>query len=319
MKTFSFCVTEEESEKSMVIKTLDDVIKKLNTDSKKKKMVVVAAVDDHTLDAVKITAEKGYIEPVLIGPGSVVEEAVASIGGIDAPYTVIDIEDEHEMSQKAVDLIREGEADFLMKGKINTIHLLRPVMNDPVLNVAWNTGGVMSHISIIELPEYHKIFGLTDSGLNVAPDLNAKKSILKNAVDAFQKLGYDNPKVAVLCANEEVTPKQVETVDAAELQKLNESGEITGCTVCGPISMDLAMDPEAAALKGFDNPVAGDPDILLLPSLVAGNILNKALRIYGHTKVGSMIVGAKCPIVLASRSTSIENKTYSIILSAAMA
>ena len=303
----------------MNYKTLDQVLEKVNADSRKKKMAVVAAVDDHTLDAVKLTAEEGYIEPILIGPKAVVEKVIEELGGINAEYRIEDVEEESAMAQRAVDLVREGEADFIMKGKINTIHVLRPIMNDPVLNVAWNTGGVMSHISIIELPEFHKIIGLTDSGLNVAPDLNAKKSILKNAVDAFRNLGYENPKVAVLCANEEVTAKQIETVDAAELQKLNESGEITGCTVCGPISMDLAMDPEAAALKGFDNPVAGDPDILLLPSLVAGNILNKALRIFGHTKVGSMIVGAKCPIVLASRSTSVQNKKYSIVLSAAMA
>ncbi len=295
-------------------KTLDEIVEKASSNKVKKKMAVVAAVDDHTLDAVKETAEEGFIEPILIGPKAKVEEVVNLIGGINAEYSIIDIEDESAMAQKAVDLVREGEADFMMKGLINTIYLLRPVLNDTELN----KGGMISHVTFMEIPEYHKLVAITDSALNINPDLNGKKAIIQNAVRAFEGLGYENPKVAVLCANEEVSPKQTETVDASELQKMNEEGILTGCEVCGPISFDLAMQKDAAELKGYTNSVAGDPDILLCPNLVAGNILAKSLRIFGHASTAGVLVGAKCPIVLLSRSNSMKNKKYSIIVSALM-
>jgi phosphate butyryltransferase len=179
-------------------------------------------------------------------------------------------------------------------------------------------GELLSHVLFVQAPAYHKIFAVTDSAIVPNPDLNQKKAILDNAVAAMLSLGCEMPKVAVLTAVEVINPKMQETVDADELKKLNQDGKIKNCIVEGPISMDIAFDKDAGDIKGFTSPVVGDPDILLMPNLLVGNIAVKTLKIFGQSTVAGLVLGATAPIVLTSRSTSTRSKYMSIALGAAI-
>ena len=176
----------------------------------------------------------------------------------------------------------------------------------------------LSNVALLDIPAYHKVVGLTDGGMVMYPTLEQKKDIIDNAVEVYKALGYDNPKVAVLCAVETLNPKMPETVDAAELKKMNQEGIIKGCVVEGPISFDLAVDPEAAKIKGYESPVAGDADIIIMPDISAGNLTSKALTVLGGAMMAGIVMGAKCPIALNSRSAAFEEKYYSLLACAYM-
>ncbi|HHZ03013.1 MAG TPA: phosphate butyryltransferase [Tissierellia bacterium] len=226
---------------------------------------------------------------------------------IEAAYNPVDI---------AVKIVHDGRADILMKGNVQTGALIKSVLNK---DYGIMKGKLLSHVLFVESPVFHKVFLVTDSAIVTNPDLLHKKAILESAVYALNSIGYKKPKVAVLTAVENVNPKMQETVDAAELKRLNDLGEIKNCIVEGPISTDLALDKEASKIKGFSSPVAGDPDILLMPNLVAGNIAVKIIRLLGQSTVAGLVLGAKAPIVLTSRSTSAKSKFLSIALSVAIA
>jgi len=298
----------------MVIKDFEQLIEKVQNFEGKKKVAVVAAQDEHTLEAVFHAAENDIVEPVLIGNKEKIKEIVAKLGKQISDDAIIDAADEVASAQKAVAMARNGEIDFIMKGKIQTADLLRAVVDK---EKGLRTGKVMSHISIQEIPTYHKLLITTDGGMMMYPDLEQKKKIIENAVDVLHSLGYENPKVGVLAAVETVNPKMPESVDAGKLKEMNQNGEIAGCIVEGPISYDIAMNKESGIIKGFVSPVAGDPDILIVPNITAGNILGKCLVYSAGAKMAGFIVGAKVPIVLTSRGSSSEEKYLSLVISAA--
>ena len=298
----------------MVIKDFEQLIEKVQNFEGKKKVAVVAAQDEHTLEAVFHAAENDIVEPVLIGNKEKIKEIVAKLGKQISDDAIIDAADEVAAAQKAVAMARNGEIDFIMKGKIQTADLLRAVVDK---EKGLRTGKVMSHISIQEIPTYHKLLITTDGGMMMYPDLEQKKKIIENAVDVLHSLGYENPKVGVLAAVETVNPKMPESVDAGKLKEMNQNGEIAGCIVEGPISYDIAMNKESGIIKGFVSPVAGDPDILIVPNITAGNILGKCLVYSAGAKMAGFIVGAKVPIVLTSRGSSSEEKYLSLVISAA--
>ena len=298
----------------MVIKDFEQLIEKVQNFEGKKKVAVVAAQDEHTLEAVFHAAENNIVEPVLIGSKEKIKEIVAKLGKQISDDAIIDAADEVASAQKAVAMARNGEIDFIMKGKIQTADLLRAVVDK---EKGLRTGKVMSHISIQEIPTYHKLLITTDGGMMMYPDLEQKKKIIENAVDVLHSLGYENPKVGVLAAVETVNPKMPESVDAGKLKEMNQNGEIAGCIVEGPISYDIAMNKESGIIKGFVSPVAGDPDILIVPNITAGNILGKCLVYSAGAKMAGFIVGAKVPIVLTSRGSSSEEKYLSLVISAA--
>jgi phosphate butyryltransferase len=298
----------------MVIKDFEQLIEKVQNFEGKKKVAVVAAQDEHTLEAVFHAAENNIVEPVLIGSKEKIKEIVAKLGKKISDDAIIDAADEIASAQKAVEMARNGEVDFIMKGKIQTADLLKAVVDK---EKGLRTGKVMSHISIQEIPTYHKLLITTDGGMMMYPDLEQKKKIIENAVSVLHSLGYENPKVGVLAAVETVNPKMPESVDAGKLKEMNLNGEITGCIVEGPISYDIAMNKESGIIKGFVSPVAGDPDILIVPNITAGNILGKCLVYSAGAKMAGFIVGAKVPIVLTSRGSSSEEKYLSLVISAA--
>lgn len=281
----------------------------------KRTVAVVAAHDAHTLEAVLKTKDEGILDHILIGK----KDDIIKIGnelGYDVSHDVIiDSDTDEDAVTKGLDLIKTGGADFLQKGILQTSTLLKGVVNKENGIKARDT---LSNVALLDIPAYHKVVGLTDGGMVMYPTLEQKKDIIDNAVEVYKALGYDNPKVAVLCAVETLNPKMPETVDAAELKKMNQEGIIKDCVVEGPISFDLALDPEATKIKGYESPVAGDADIIIMPDISAGNLTSKALTVLGGAMMAGIVMGAKCPIALNSRSAAFEEKYYSLLACAYM-
>ena len=295
----------------MVYKKFEELLALVDTKADKKTVALVRAEDDHALEAVAEVVKKGLIDAVLVGNREAIKKTAEKIGFSVTDDQIVDAEDPESAAAEGVKLIREGRADFLMKGKLETSQLLRPVVNK---QTGLNKGGVMSHVSLTEVPAYHKMVLTTDGGMLPYPTLEQKKHIIENAVYVMNRLGYEEPKVCVLAASETPNPKMPESMEAAALKEMNQKGEIENCIVEGPISFDLAMVKEKAEIKGYESPCAGDADILIVPNIHAGNILGKCLIEMANSKMAGLIVGAQCPIVLTSRGASSEEKFNSLML-----
>lgn len=300
----------------MEFKNFKELIESVQNAGSTKRVVVAAAQDEHTLEAVFQARKDNIVEPILVGNKEKIKEIIDRLNEDLDEASIIDTLDDAAAAAKAVELINDNKADFIMKGKIQTADLLRAVVNK---EKGLRTGNVMSHIAIHEIPNYHKLLAVTDGGMMMYPEVNEKKQIIENAVNTFLAMGYDEPKVAVLAAVENVNPKMPETVDAYKLKEMNKNGEIKNCIVEGPISYDLTMSKESAEIKGFSSPVTGDADILVVPNITAGNLLGKSLIYSAGAKMAGFIVGAKVPIVLTSRGATSEEKYLSLVISASAA
>lgn len=298
----------------MEIRNFQEIIDKVKMSPSKKRMVIAAAGEEHTLQAALHARKEGIITPVLVGDKIEIKRILNDLNETIPAEDIYDVPDIKEAAEKAVELVREKKGDFLMKGFLDTSVILKAVVNK---EKGLGKGGVMSHFTMFEVPNYHKILVAVDGGMVTYPTLEQKKCIIENTVEVLKSYGYESPNVAVLSCVEKVNPKMPETVEADALSKMNENGEITGCVVAGPVSYDCAMSSEVAKLKKFDNPVAGNADILVAPNIHAGNIMGKMLTITCGAKMAGFIVGAKCPIVLTSRGSSAEEKYLSIVMSAA--
>jgi phosphate butyryltransferase len=221
-----------------------------------------------------------------------------------------------EAAELSVKSVRHGEADVLMKGNIPTANILKAV-----LNKEWGLrkGSVLSHVAAFEVPNYNRLIFVTDAAMNIAPDVTQKAAIIQNTVEVARAIGIDLPKVAPIAAVEVVNPAMQATIDAAMLTQMNRRGQIKDCIVDGPLALDNAVSQIAAEHKGIVSDVAGKADILLVPTIEAGNVLYKSLVYFADAKVGAMIAGAKAPIVLTSRADSAETKVYSLALAVATA
>lgn len=277
--------------------------------------VVAAAHDEHTLQAVFAARRDGLIRPILVGRREEIRSIARGLGEELSPEQIVDAQDDLECAARSVALIREGRGDILIKGMLQTGTLLKAVVHR---ETGIRASQVMSHVAILDVPRYHKLLFITDGGMVVAPDLEQKGHILKNAVDFCRFLGYDRPKAAALCAVETVNPAMPETGDALALKEAGERGDFGPCIVEGPISLDLATDREAALVKGYHSPVAGDADILLVPAIAVGNVLGKALYGLAGGQMAGVVLGATVPITINSRGATPEEKYYSILLCAAM-
>jgi phosphotransacetylase len=253
-------------------------------------------------------AALGLIVPILVGPADRIRE-IAGANGIDASrHRIVDAPHSHAAAAKAVELVRLGQAEVLMKGSLHTDELLGAVI---ARDTGLRTGRRISHVFIMDVPTYHKILVVTDAAINIAPTLEEKVDICQNAIDLAISLGVARPKVAILGAVETVTSKMSATIDAAALCKMAERGQITGGVLDGPLAFDNAISAEAARIKGITSEVAGDPDILLVPDLEAGNILAKLLSFLANADSAGLVLGARVPIVLTSRADSIRSKIAS--------
>jgi phosphate butyryltransferase len=298
----------------MVFHNFEELIGSVQGNPSAKVVAVVAAADGHTLEAVFRAKKNRIVMPILVGDRTKILEELKKIGEDPTGIEIVDVPDDQTAAYEAVSLVHQGKADFIMKGKIQTAELLHAVVDK---DKGLRTGRVMSMVVLHELTGYHKLLTVTDGGMMMYPTLEEKKQIIQNAVGVYHAMGIKNPKVAVLAAVEVANPKMPEAVDGAALKQMNLDGEIEGCIVEGPISYDLAMSSESAEIKGYDSPIAGDADILVVPNITVGNILGKALVVSAGAKMAGFVVGAKVPIVLTSRGSSSEDKYLSLVLSAA--
>jgi len=252
--------------------------------------------------------ELGLIAPILVGPAAKIEE-IAKASNIDLGKTqVIDAPHSHGSAAKAVELVRQGKAELLMKGSLHTDELLGAVV---ARETGLRTGRRISHVFIMDVPTYHKVLIVTDAAINIAPALEDKVDICQNAIDLAVSLGLEKPKVAILAAVETVNSKMPATLDAAALCKMAERGQITGGILDGPLAFDNAISRQAAETKGIRSAVAGDPDILLAPDLEAGNILAKQLSFLANADSAGLVLGARVPIILTSRADSVRSRIAS--------
>jgi len=234
----------------------------------------------------------GIAHPILIGKRKKIEDELSDYKDY-CDYTIIHAKDTAAALKITVDLVRKGETDAIMKELIQTADFMNMVVNK---ENNLRTGNLISHILILKIPTYHKLLAITDVAMGTYPDLEQKKQLLLNAVNTLKSMGFTDINAAVLAAVDHVNPKMPESVDAAELKKLYEAGEIPDCIVEGPMSYDLAVDKESCVIKGYKSPVAGDADILLCPNITAGNMLAKSLVFSAKSDAGTIIVGAKVPI-----------------------
>lgn len=280
-----------------------------------KTVAVACAHDAHTLEAVLRAADEGILRYALVGRKDDILRIGRELGHAISEGDVFPAETDEEAATLAVSLVREGRADFLQKGLMQTATILKAVVNK---ETGIGLGRPMSHTALLEIPGYHKLLGVADGGMIPAPDLAAKKAIVHNAAELFRQLGYERPLISAVCAAETVSPKIIETVDAAALKEAALAGAFGSCYVEGPISLDLALDKASAKIKGYESPVCGETDILLVPSMAAGNMMVKGLLIFAGAKMVGVVTGAKCPIALNSRSASFEEK-YNSLLACALA
>lgn len=278
-----------------------------------KTVAVACAHDAHTLEAMLKLREEKLMRCILIGHKDEIRGISGELGYQVGDEELLQADTDEEAAAAAVRLVKDGSADFIQKGLLQTSTILKAVVNK---ETGLRTGGVISHAALVEIPGYHKLAGVTDTGMIPNPDYKTKEEIVRNAVGMFNKLGYERPLIAALCAAETVSPKIVETVDAAKLKEAASGGELGSCYVEGPISFDLAMNAESAKIKRYESPVTGQPDILLFPTLASGNIMVKSLIQFAGARMAGCVLGAKCPIALISRSASFEEKYYSLLLSA---
>lgn len=297
-------------------KGFDDLLAKVSQ-CDRKTVSVACAQDEPILEAVKAAKEKGIADAILVGDEAKIREIAAGLNMDLSDYEIINEPDTTAAALKAVELVHNKKADMYMKGLIDTKGFLKSVLDK---EVGLRTGKPLSHVAVFEVPSIDRLLFLTDVAFMTYPTLEEKKSIIDNTVEVAHACGIPNPKVAPLAAVEVVNPKMPATVDAAELTKMNEAGEITGCIIDGPLSFDLAIDPEAAQHKGATGrKIVGDADVLLFPDIHAGNLVYKCLVHTTACKNGCIITGTDAPVILTSRSDTFEVKMNSIALAAVVA
>ena len=298
-----------------MIRHFDDILKYAKERGPKTISVAVAQ-DLEVLMAVSEAKKLGIADAVLVGDQEKIEEIAIKNNIQIGQFEIIDIKDMTEASRKAVELVSQKKAHILMKGLVDTSVVLKAVL-DPEIGL--RTGNVLSHAAVFHVPGYDRLILVADAAMNIAPSLDAKKQILENTVKVAHALDNEEPKVAVVCAKEKTDPKMPATLDAQKLEEMNQNGEIKGCIVGGPFALDNAVSEEAAAHKGIIHPVAGKADILLVPTIEAGNVLYKSMVFLAKAENAGVIVGAKAPIVLTSRADSDIDKLNSIALAVLMA
>jgi phosphotransacetylase len=264
--------------------------------------------EETALEGALEAARNGLIAPILVGPAAEIEK-VARDHRLDLGKARIEpAADSHKSAARAVELVRAGQAELLMKGSLHTDELLSAVV---ARETGLRTGRRLSHAFLMDVPTYHKPLIVTDGAINIAPALEDKVDICQNAIDLVRSFGIERPKVAILAAVETVNSKMPATIDAAALCKMAERGQIKGGALDGPLAFDNAISKDAAAIKGIKSEVAGDPDILLAPDLEAGNMVAKQLSFLANADSAGLVLGARVPIILTSRADSVRSRIAS--------
>ncbi|MDD6677833.1 MAG: phosphate acyltransferase [Firmicutes bacterium] len=299
----------------MAYRNFEEMVQQVKAAPVMRDLAVAAAADKPVLEAAIRALREGIANPIFVGSAEKITALLQELGEDPKQFRIQDCA-EGEEGQAAVELVKDGKASLIMKGLMETRQILSPVVKK---ENGLRTGELMSHVVFFQLPNYHKLLMTTDGGMVIYPSLEEKVHIVENAVTALHAMGYENPKLAVVAGIEKVNPKMPETTDAAALKQMNQEGKITGCTIEGPISYDIAMDPQIAKHKGFAGGDCGDFDCLIMPNLVAGNILGKCYTVTVGAPMAGVIMGAKVPIIMTSRGSDENEKFYSIVMAARIA
>lgn len=294
------------------LKQMEDLVK----GGPLKKVAVACGQDPGIIEALARAVNEKLAEAVLIGNRKKTEDLAKEYKIDSKIFTLVDEPDYKKAAAKAVAMVRGGEANVLMKGLIDTAVYARAYLDK---ETGLMTGGTVSHVGVFQTPNYPRLLIVTDAAQIPYPDFGQKVEMINHAVAVARKLGIETPKVAVLTATEKVNPKWPCSLEAAQLSKMCERGQIKGCIVDGPLSMDGAVSPECAKGKGISSPVAGYADILVTPDIQAGNILYKCLTQMAGATVAAMVIGTSAPVILTSRTDTDDAKFYSIVLAALMA
>lgn len=276
-----------------------------------RRVAVIAAENELVLNSIRKAQDQGLIEPLLVGDETQIRALASGIGYSLDNVRVVHTSSQEDAAPLGVELVRQGEADIVMKGHLHTSDFLHAVLNK---QSGLRTARLLSHVFVMQVPMYHKLLGITDAAINIHPTLLQKAAIIQNAVDMFRQLGVERPKVAALSAVETVNPDIPSTIDAACLHTMADRNQIKNAIVDGPLAFDNAISAEAAREKGIESPVSGDGDIFLAPDLDAGNILYKNLQYLANAQVAGMVMGARVPIVLTSRSDPPMARVFSLAL-----
>ena len=299
----------------MALNSLDAVIQAAKSGASGV-VAVAAAHDTAVIEAVAAAKREAIVIPILVGHADVIAQMLTDVGENPADYEIVPAESDVDCAKTAVRLVSEGKAHFLMKGILGTADLMRAVL-DKEANL--RTDSLLSHVMLFETPGYHKMILMSDGGMNTFPDLEKKAQILDNAAGVLHKLGYQHIYAACVCGAETVNPKIQSTVDALELTKMTDKWSRYNMDVIGPVSVDLALSREACQHKRFNAPGAGDADLLLVTNYEMGNAIYKTALCLTGCRAAGLIIGAKVPIILVSRSDSAESKLASIALGAVIA
>ena len=297
------------------IRTLQQ-LKKYAKDLPSSVVSVVRADEVETLSAVKEAVEDGMVECILVGPEEGIRKAAAEAGFDISNIRIVNADGDKESAAKGVELVRNGEAQVLMKGFVASSTFLKAVLDK---EHGLRGEGVLSHVAAFDVPAYHKLLVITDAAMNIAPTLEQKKGILSNAVVVAKALGVEVPKCTYVCAKEVPYEKMPCTMEAAEMQKMADAGEFGDILFDGPLALDLAVSPVAVKIKKIESEVAGDADVLLMPDIEAANVLYKGLIFLANSELGAVIMGATNPVILTSRADSAESKLCSLVLSGVVA
>lgn len=300
----------------MAVRKLSELFDLLK-DKPLKTMIVVCANDEHTVAAVGEAVSKNIVKGILIGDRAKINSASRLCGFDSDQFTIIDQPDDDAAAQLAVQMIKRGEGDLLMKGLIQTDKFMRAILSKE--KGITDAGKVVSHVTVVENEYYHKLLIVGDVAVIPLPDLNQKIKIIGYLADVAHRLEIDMPKIAAIAPSERVLPSIISSTDAALLAKMNERGQIKGCIVDGPIALDVAVDRESADIKGIRSPVAGDADCLLFPNIESGNVFYKVNSKMAKSESAAIVLGARVPVVLVSRGDSARVKLLSIALGALMA
>jgi len=302
------------------IRNLDDLVKDLQGQPSRR-IAVAAGHDRDTIQAAARAAHEDIAVVTLVGDGSRIQALCAEFNIDPAVFKVVDEPDTVAAGAKAVAMVRAGDADVLMKGLISTGDYMKQILNKEAGLLP--AGNVLSHVTVLDLPAYQQSHGkllfVGDVAILPAPDLATKVQILGYCVQAAQSFGVDTPRAAILAATEKVSPRMQATVDAAEIKAMAERGEISGCVVDGPLSLDLALSPSACETKGFKSPVGGQADVLVFPNIEAGNVFYKSSTVLSGGRLAAAVVGTTAPCILTSRADSEESKFLSIAMGCRLA
>ena len=301
----------------MSINKLDKIIELVKT-RPQKHLIAAYANDAHTIEAVHNAVKMGIVKATLVGDIPTIQQVCATLSIDVNDFTLIQEADENKAAAKACEIINNGEGDILMKGLLSTDKYMRAILNKE-RGLMPGPKAVLSHVTVIETPKYHKLIICGDVAIIPAPDLNQKIAITNYLINTAKALQIETPKVAMLAATEQVLPAMQACVDACLISKMAERGQIKGALIDGPLGLDLAIDMECVQIKKVKSTVAGDADCLVFPNIETGNVFYKSNTKLAGAELGAMVVGAKVPCVLSSRGDSTKTKLYSIALAAAVA